>query len=285
MRILNLLRGAQLMKLFLFLTTLAGTLAHAGVITDFDETKIQAPLKESNEQALIGTICKTRVNAQWNVCFNKFENNEEQMKSFTFTNWGENKIVPKSGFGIGRSFEFMFEDLARSDLGLLIWDMPDETESHGHLKLMMFFPRQILPSIRNVVDSDKDIMIVTLPTKEEVVFDTNTKEVISGVLKEDQLKQDKEGNALNPDVMYNGSGVVIEADRLNDYPVGLAAQSGKNNMATIRKKGFKDCKIAVKDLWYTDENKGGNVFFNKKYVTDKALDQLLQTKCRFSMFK
>lgn len=267
----------------LLATLMCTSLTHAKVITDFDETKIQAPFTDSNEEILQNTICRTRDHLRWDYCSTQFENGEEQMKSFKFSNWGENKIVPKSGFGMGRDFEFMFEGFARSDMGLLIWDMPDEVESHGHLKLMMFFPRLVMPAIRYVSDSEKDLVIVTLPTKEEMVFNGKSKEVVSGVVSEEPMKQDQEGNALNPGLVYNGSGVVVEADRLADYPVGLAAQS-KNNLATIRKKGHKDCKIPVKDLWYTDDNKGGNVFFNKKYVTDKAFDQLLKQKCKFSMY-
>jgi len=277
-------KSIQLLCLSVLFSAGFSSATSAKVITDFDETKIQAPLKESNEQSLTGTICRTRQHTRWDVCFNKFENDEEQMKSFNFTNWGENKIVPKSGFGVGRSFEFQFEDFARSDLGLLVWDSPDEVESHGHLKLMMFFPRHILPSIRYVSDAEKDQVIVTLPNKEELIFNGKSYEVEGGVLAEGPIKQDEEGNALNPELVYKGNGVVVEADRLNDYPVGLNAQTGKNNLATIRKKGFKDCKIPVKDLWYTDDAKGGNVFFNKKYVTDKAFDVLLKAKCKFSMF-
>lgn len=273
-------------KMFLtatFLSTFSTSLI-AGTVLELDETKIQAPLKDSNEQNLTTTLCRTRDHLRWDVCFNKFANGDELMKNFMFYNYGENRTVPNSGFGIGRSFEFMFEDMARSDLGLLVWDSPDEYESHGHLKIMMFFPRHILPSIRYESTAEKDHVIVTLPNKEEVIFNGKTKEVIGGVLKEGPIAQDEEGNALNPDLVYQGEGVVVEANRLNDYPVGFNAQTGKNNFATIRKKGFKDCKIAVKDLWYTDNKKGGNVFFNKNYVTDKAFDGLLRAKCKFSMF-
>jgi hypothetical protein len=273
---------AKTLQLFFFSTLFFSTIASAKVITDFDETKIQAPFTDSNEESLQDTVCKTRDHLRWDYCSSRYQNGEEQMKSFKFSNYGENKIVPKSGFGIGRDFEFMFEGFASSDLGLLIWDMPDETESHGHLKLMMFFPRLVMPAIRYVSDADKDLVIVTLPTKEEMVFNGKTKEVVSGVITEAPIKQDKAGNALNPGLTYTGSGVAVEADRLADYPVGLASQ--KNNIATITKKGFKACKIPVKDLWYTDDNKGGNVFFNKKYVSDKAFDQLLKQKCKFSMY-
>ncbi|MDD4972980.1 MAG: hypothetical protein PHY93_01445 [Bacteriovorax sp.] len=266
----------------LLATAISTSLVNAKVISDFDETKIQAPFTDSNNEGLQTTVCRTRDHLKWDYCSTIYENGEEQMKSFKFSNDGENKIVPKSGFGVGRDFEFMFEGFASSDLGLLIWDMPDETESHGHLKLMMFFPRLVMPAIRYISDSEKDIVIVTLPTKEEMIFNGKSKEVVSGVIIEAPIKQDKAGNALTPSLTYTGSGVVVEADRLADYPVGLASQ--KNNSATIRKKGYKDCKIPVKDLWYTDDNKGGNVFFNKKYVTDKAFDQFLKQKCKFSMY-
>ncbi len=279
------MKPIKTIQCLVFSTLAMASIAQAKVITDFDETKIQAPFVDSDNEALQSTVCKTRDHERWDVCFTRYEDqdNAEQMKSFKFSNYGENKIVPKAGFGVGRDFEFMFEGFARSDLGLLVWDMPDEVESHGHLKLMMFFPRTVMPAIRYVSDADKDEVIVTLPTKEEVVFNGKTKEVLRGVLAEGPIKQDSEGNGLNPDLSYNGTGVVVEADRLNDYPVGLAAQ-GKNNYATIKKKGFKDCKIAVKDLWYTDDTKGGNVFFNKKYVTDQAFDKLLKSKCKFSMY-
>lgn len=276
--------GSSVLSRFLLASFLCAGLAHAAVIKDYDETLIQAPFTDSNLESLESTICRTRDHLHWDVCSSRYANGEEQMKNFKFTNWGENPIVPNAGFGVGREFEFQFEGFARSDLGLLIWDMPDETESHGHLKLMMFFPRTVMPAIRYTTENNEDRVIVTLPTKEEVIFNSKSKEVIGGVFKELPIKQDSDGAALNPGIIYTGPNVVVEADRLNDYPVGLSAQNGKNNLATISKKGFKDCKIPVKELWYTDEAKGGNVFFNKKYVTDLAFDKLLKQKCKFSMY-
>lgn len=272
--------ASQLMILtsFLFID-----LTWANTIREFDETQIQAPFADSNEEKLSTTICRTREHLRWDTCATILDNGEEQMKNFTFGNWGENKIVPKTGFGIGRDFTFMFEGFARSDLGLLIWDSPDERLSHSHLKLMMFFPRLVMPAITYLSDSEKDLVIVTLPTKEEVVFNGKSKEIISGVITEDPIKQDAEGRALNPGLNYRGLGVVVEADQINNYPVGLIAQS-KDQWATIKKKGYKDCKILVSELWYTDEAKGGNVFFNKKYVTDEAFNFFLKEKCLFSLY-
>ncbi len=250
---------------------------------EFDETKIQAPWFDSNEEMLRTTVCRSRLHSRWNYCSYTNDKDYEKIKDFNFMNWGPNKIVSKPGFGIGRSFEFMFEGFARSDLGLLIWDSPDNQESHGHLKLMMFFPRLVLPAIRYEADKEKDILIVTLPTREEVVFNTKTKEVTRGALSESPIEQDAKGIAIVPGITYLGNGVVIEANRINDYPVGSLAQF-KNNLATIKKKGFKDCKVSVKELWYTDESKGENVFFNKQYVTDEAFDQFLKQRCQFSMY-
>ena len=273
----------QQLFIFFFSTLFFSTISSATLIKEFDETIIQAPFVDSNTEPLTEIVCRTRDHLRWDFCSSRYENGDEQIKSFAFANLGENKIVPKSGFGIGRQFEFMFEGFARSDLGLLIWDSPDEVESHGHLKIMMFFPRKILPAIRYISDSEKDLVIVTLPTTEEVIFNGKSKEILSGVLLESSMKQDDEENAMNPEITYNGKGVVVEADRLHDYPVGLEDQA-KNNLATIRKNGYKDCKIPTKGLWYTDEKKGGNVFFNKKYVTDQAFDQFLKKRCNFSIY-
>lgn len=249
---------------------------------EFDETVITSPLTDSNEEPLYNTVCKTRDHLRWDVCFNRDENNIETMKSFKFTNYGENKIVPMSGFGVGRDFEFMFEGFARSDLGLLIWDAPDTVESHAHLKLLNFFPRDVLPAIRYASDSESDVVIVTLPTKEEVVFNGKTREILSGALTEGPIRQNSDGSAVSPDVSYVGSGVVIETHALADWPVGVIQQSAKN--ALIKKQGQKTCSVPVKDLWYTDHDKGGNVFFNKKYVTDVAFDSFLKARCKFSMY-
>lgn len=260
-------------------------LSSLNIFADYDETILQAPSKDSDDLPLTSTICRTREHLAWDVCYNRFNDNSEKMKSFKFTNVGENKIVPQSGFGVGRDFEFQFEDHARSDLGLFLWDMPDETESHGHLKLMMFFPRKYMFAANYVQDAEKDIINVTLPTGELVTFNGKTREIISGVLTEGPMRQDADGNGLEPDVKYTGDGVVIWAHKLNDYPVGVTESSRKNQTAYIQKKNKPLCKVKVSDLWYTDEAKGGNVLFNKNYITDEALDKFIVKKCKFSMFK
>lgn len=272
----------KIFKLIMLINLLQIIPAFSQILTD-EETIIRAPLTDSNEESLNGLLCRTRDHMRWDVCYNVLPTNDEKMKSFKFQNSGENKIVPRAGFGISRDFEFMFEGFARSDVGLLIWDAADEVESHAHLKIMMFFPRLVLPAIRYISNDDIDQVIVTLPTKEEVVFDGKSKEILSGVLTEGAQAQDTDGYTLNPAVNYTGSGVVIEADANGNYPVGINSVN-KSKLATIKKMGHKNCSVPVKDLWYTDNNKGGNVLFNKKYITDKPLDAYLKRKCHFGIF-
>lgn len=249
----------------------------SAAFAEFDETKIQEPTKNSNEEKLSPVICRSKENIPWDICSSMINENLEVPKSFKLMNAGINRTVPQSGNIVGREFILMFQDLARSDLGLLVWDIPDEDTSHGHLKLMMFFPREILPAIQ--LDQNKQNVTVTLPNREEVIFNSETKEIIGGVLKEEPMTQDQYGNAVSPLVTYTGPGVVIEAHRLNEYPVGAI-----NNIAVIKKRGFPSCQVPVKELWYTDNSKRGNVYFNKKFITDKAFDEFLKSRCKFSIY-
>lgn len=245
--------------------------------SDFDETQIQVPFKNSNEERLSPTTCRTFEVRPWEICTSMISETQEVPKEFKFINSGENKIVPQTGFMAGREFTFMFQDLARSDLGLLVWDIPDEETKHGHLKLMMFFPREILPAIQ--LNSLENTLNITLPNRETVIFNADTKEILSGALKEGPISQDSDGNAISPLVNYTGKGVVLETHRINEYPAGFSG-----GIAIAKKIGYKDCKIPVRELWFTDNTKGGNVYFNKNFVTDRAFDLFLKSRCKFSIF-
>lgn len=262
-----------------FLTALFFSLSLTAAEVIFDETIIQVPFKESNEHHLSSTRCLTRNHLFWDVCFAVDPKDEMLFKSFKFKNTGVNKIVPMEGFNLGREYEFMFEDLARSDISLLLWDSPDEFESHAHLKIMFFFPRDILPAIRY----ESDEIIVTLPTKEEVVYNAKTLEILRGALKEGPIKQNAEGEALAPNVEYTGTGVVIEASALADWPIGFNAINAKK-IVIIKKKGQKNCLVPASELWFTDSKKGNNVFFNKKLISNEAFDTFLLNRCKFSLY-
>ena len=261
----------------LFLSLLFSCSAFA----EFDETQIQVPINESNEEILFGTTCRSR--DHWDICFSINLLDQRKMRSFKFMNTGGNPTVPQSGVMIGRDYEFNFEGLARSDMSLLVWDSPDENESHGHLKLMYFFPRDIMPAIRFDDSQGLKTLVVTLPTREEVVFNESTHEVISGALSEAPVKQTSGGHAVAPSVNYIGKGVVVEASALANWPVGFTGDRA-SKMVLIKKTGHKNCIVPGKELFYTDESKGGNVFFNKKYINDKTFDSYVQNRCGFSIY-
>ena len=250
---------------------------------EFDETLIQTPIKDSNEAILFAGGCRTQEHLRWDMCYSIDRDNYYTPRSFQFANYGGNASVPNSGYYVSRNFEFNFEDLARSDMSLMIWDSPDDNERHGHLKLMTFFPREIMPAIRYESDSEKDIVIVSLPTREEVVFNGKTYEILSGALSEGPMKQAPNGAALAPDVQYEGSGVVVESSALAGWPVGFEGEASAKYV-TIKKKGQKTCNVLGKDLWYTDHNKGGNVFFNKKLYSNDAFDAYVKKNCGFSIY-
>jgi len=83
---------------------------------------------------------------------------------------------------------------------LLVSDAPDDTTSHITYSAMVFLPRKILPSIKRI-DNE---LIVTLPTKEIVKFNAQTKEIIGGALSEGSMKQEKNKKASPPDIQYRG---------------------------------------------------------------------------------
>lgn len=251
---------------------------------NYDESIIKSPLKDKNEQALEASGCRYRPHNLWEICytFNADDTSKNEVNSFNFTNPGDNRIVERMGTYVSRQFRFQFEDFARSDLGLLLIDSPDAEESHVHYAMYMFFPRTVIPAVR----LENDLLVVTLPTNEEVFFDPKTKEIVGGVLEELPMQIDTNGNAKKPQLIYKGKGVMLSANRLHDYPVGDTYSAGRyrkaTNVATVVNAQQKTCKIPVKDLWYTDYNKGGSVYFNAQLATDSAVRKSLKSKCGMS---
>ncbi|AUN98396.1 hypothetical protein DOM21_09200 [Bacteriovorax stolpii] len=205
---------------------------------------------------------------------------------FKIFNGGPNAIVATNEYYINRTFEFDSPDRARSDMKLMISDAPDDTTSHTTYSIMLFFPRTSLPSIKEVGNE----LHVTLPNGEAVQYNAKTGEIIGGVLTEGKMAQDpkNKNKAFPPAVKYNGSGVVIRADKSGDLPYGdIELRDGSSapsvTIATVSKKGHKDCKIPSKDIWYNDAEKK-DVLIRPEYATDAGLDSFLKKKCGFSLF-
>jgi len=97
------------------------------------------------------------------------------------------------------------------------------------------------------------------------------------------MKQTGSGHAVAPGIQYKGRGVVVEASALADWPVGFEGDRASKTVL-LKKMGFKNCVVPGRELFYTDHTRGGNVFFNKKYISDAAFDSYVQNRCGFSIY-
>ncbi len=249
---------------------------------DYNESMDIPPLKEINETSVEPSRCGNPTNNPWNTCVSS----SGKIESFNIINSGGNDIVTAKEYYINRSYEFQFEDQARSDMRLMVVDSPDDRTSHSTYSFLTFAPRLHLPSVKKL---DEDKMEVTLPTKEKVIFDSKTKKIIGGVLTEGPMVQDERGRAKPANLKYSGEGVLIRADKSGDFPMGDIERSDGTkapsiSIATISKKGQKDCKVPAKDMWYTNYDKGQNVMIKPELASDEGLDKFIKARCGFSIY-
>ncbi len=196
-------------------------------------------------------------------------------------NTGVNRIIPKSaepGGGPKRIFSIKFPERARQDLHFAITDVPTNKLSESMESYFYVFPRKLVPSIMMVEDGKK--LQVTLPTGEHVYFNTESKEIAGGVLKEGapiDLGPDrfKRGFA---DVSYAGKGVSIRVDRRGSDPrLGTTATitTGSPDPSCAAGQACRACKVASEKLW----NQSGKIHF--KFPTDAEFDVFLKANCKF----
>lgn len=214
----------------------------------------------------------------WEQCSSTIDN---KIEGFKVINNGPNSVIKTSEYYIDRTMSFEFSDRARSDMKLLVSDSPDEKTSHTTYSIMLFFPRSVLPTIKRVGDE----LEVTLPNKEIVRYNANTREIIGGVFTEGPIAK----HGIAPNIKYKGNGVMIRADKTGDLPYGdIEKKDGKKapsiSTATISKKGFSDCKIKSDDIWYTDYQKDGQVFIKPNLSNDQGMDKFIKERCGFSLY-
>jgi hypothetical protein len=103
---------------------------------------------------------------------------ESTTEEFSLVNVGENSIVTKPESS--RNFSFEYPEQARQNLALQVDDSPNDTVSHTMHSVFMFFPRNQLP----VVEQLEATIDVTLPTGEKIIFQKESKEIVTGVFEE-----------------------------------------------------------------------------------------------------
>jgi hypothetical protein len=211
---------------------------------------------------------------------------ETSTEAFSFVNVGENSIVTKSDSS--RTFSFEYPEQASQNLSMQIDDSPNDTVSHTMHSIFMFFPRKQLPLVEQLAST----MEVTLPTGEKIIFQKESKEIVTGVFEEgpvdigpDRFKRQY------ADLKYKGSGVVLRVNARGQSPqlgqfenVKIDMDYGiKGSSEVLIYNGAtgQRCRRPKSDFW--EPLDVSPIEF--KFATDKEFDQYLKAKCGFSLPK
>jgi hypothetical protein len=200
------------------------------------------------------------------------KNDQGKVVAFSFSNNGVNKIIPKEtviGEGPEREFNFNMPERARQNIILMVTDVPSAKLSELMETYFMIFPRQVLPAIR----TEESKIIVTLPNREEVIYNKDSKEIIGGAFKEGapiDLGPDRFKRKF-ADITYTGNGLVLRVDRRGEDP-----RIGAQKTATAFYQNQK-CKIPLNKLWEQD----GEVNF--LFPTDAAFFAFIKKTCGFEV--
>ncbi|MDA8792926.1 hypothetical protein N9N67_06740 [Bacteriovoracaceae bacterium] len=212
-------------------------------------------------------------------CFGPNKSEQEKMiYGFMITNTGSEVINPRGkDTDSERTFHFSYQENARQQIKLSIEEIanPVGRISHWHmLSSFYFIPRKVLPYI--IINQELNSAEVTLPTKEKVVFNLETKEIISGVFTEKPIDYLENRHRRNfPQISYSGSGYMIRVDQRGELPEADMVW-GQKKYATISKNG-KTCKVRANLLW--DQTGGDSSRFLFKFPTDESFYQFISKKC------
>jgi hypothetical protein len=211
---------------------------------------------------------------------------ETATESFSFVNVGDNSIVTRPDSS--RTFNFEYPEQANQNLSLEIDDAPNDTVSHTMHSIFMFFPRKQLP----VVEQLSNTMEITLPTGEKVIFQKESKEIVTGVLEEGPVDTGPDRfKRQYADIKYKGMGVVLRVNARGQSPQlgqfenlkidmdhGL---KGSAEVLILNGSTGQRCRRPKSDFW--EPLDVSPIEF--KFPTDKAFDAYLKSKCGFSLPK
>lgn len=119
-----------------------------------------------------------------------------------------------------RTIDIKSENHALNNTYLNIAEMASGPDSHDVKSVMILLPRLTVPSV-SVIGNE---MHIVLPTGETVIMDKNTKEILSGALKEGPMDLNTDRFARKkPNVHYAGAGISVRLDHRYDDPMSAAA--------------------------------------------------------------
>ncbi|HXV84158.1 MAG TPA: hypothetical protein VEG60_30265 [Candidatus Binatia bacterium] len=251
----------------------------------FPESIVSAPVKEmASARIAYDTLLMERPpQAGWQYR----QDRKNQIVGFEFSNRGGNRILPPR-YDIGknllftRDFQFRFDDRARQDIQLFVSDWAAARDKQFRLSEIMnsvlhFFPRNYLPAI----STSGARYVVTLPTGEQVEFDAQSREILSGAFSETAVDLNPDRAARQfPGVHYLGKGVLVRANaRGTDPRIGTTATITTGTTGSDCEKGMdcNQCQVPSKELWHQN----GAVRF--KFSTDEEFDRYLLARCGFGI--
>jgi hypothetical protein len=211
---------------------------------------------------------------------------ETATEAFSFVNVGDNSIVTRPDSS--RTFNFEYPEQANQNLSLEIDDAPNDTVSHTMHSIFMFFPRKQLP----LVEQLSNTMEITLPTGEKVIFQKESKEIVTGVLEEGPVDTGPDRfKRQYADIKYKGLGVVLRVNARGQSPqlgqfenIKIDMDHGLKGSAEVlilNGSTGQRCRRPKSDFW--EPLDVSPIEF--KFPTDKAFDAYLKSKCGFSLPK
>lgn len=204
--------------------------------------------------------------------YSNIENQTGALIGFRFVS--EGKQAPDRSPASGseqtffREYAFEFPGRARQDLALRVSEYSDEAKEGRLETLLLFFPRKVVPSIRAVGANER--WVITLPTREEIVFNAHTRTLESGVLEEgspiDRHVDPK--SRKFPDLRYVGRGLLVRAEsRAQDPRTGTLARITK---------GRETCVVPSDALWDAQNA------LQFRFESDAAFEKFVERTCGFS---
>ena len=242
-----------------------------------------APIKDE----LVPELDETETQTFGDIDVTRQKRRSRKSVGFSFDNTGDNKIVnaTKNEYSF-RNFVFEYPELARQNIMLQVDDAPNDKISHTMHSVFMFFPRQQLFT----VEQQTGTIQVTLPNGEKMVFNKDSKEVISGVFEEGPVDVSKDPHKRSyADLKYKGQGIVLRANSRGQSPqLGQFEKlqidqehgvRGAIDVLIINGQTGQRCVRPKTDFWEPIDVSP----IEFKFPKDEDFDQYLKNHCGFGL--
>lgn len=216
-------------------------------------------------------------------------NTNHSSEGISFENVGPNKIVKSRRHpDTLRSFNFDYPEQAKQNLSMEVYDAPNGQVSQTMHSVFFFFPRKQM----FVAEEKEGIIKVTIPTGEEVLFSSDSKEIVGGVFSEGPIDYNKDKTKrFYPDINYTGRGVYIRANARGQSPqLGEFEKSkidmeyghfGSSEVLISNGTTGQKCRRPKADFWEPIDVTP----IEFKFPDDESLDIYLRNFCGFGLPK